>query len=255
MMRITFKFTIYILMSASLVACGGGGGGGSGSGGSSSASSPVQNESANGIWSGITTTPGYGSSETVAFFNDGELVAINIDYDEFYQGTYKINGSSISATNIRGYEVGGPYGGNGSFEGIVSSQGTLRATVDASTGTTSDLDLVYESAYSERSISLSDLTGSWSGSVPGLSFAIIIDQSGSFAASGSDGCSVSGQLTIPRADRNMIKGDLTISGSNCLVSGNYSGLAVLADNFEVNDTLLIGYSNNNYGFAYGAVRN
>ena len=249
-------------MAASLVACGGGGGsgsgsggGGSGGGGSSSASSPVQNESANGIWTGIASIAGVGTSDTMAFFNDGEFIAVNFDFEEFYQGTYNINGSNISATNFKGYELGGLYGGNGNLQGVVSSQGTLRATVDTSLGTTGDLDLVYETAVSERSISLSDLTGSWSGSVPGLSFAIIIDQSGSFAASGSDGCSVSGQLTIPRADRNMIKGDLTVSGSNCLVSGNYSGLAVLADNFEVNDTLVIGYSNNNYGFAYAADRN
>jgi len=53
----------------------------------------------------------------------------------------------------------------------------------------------------------------------------------------------------------MIKGDLTISGSNCSVNGTYRGLAILANNLQANDTLFIGYSNNNYGFAYQADRN
>tara|TARA_B110000503_G_scaffold89584_1_gene135602 strand:+ start:658 stop:1377 length:720 start_codon:yes stop_codon:yes gene_type:complete len=239
-------------MATSLVACGGGGGGG---GGGSVTSPGVQSQNANGIWTGITSVAGSGYSETLAFFNDGEFVAINAYWDEFYQGNYTINGTAISSTSAKAYAVNGPYEADGSLEGIVSSEGTLRATVEGSLGTTLDVDLVYETAAYERSISLADLAGSWSGSVGGLSFAIIISPSGSFAASGSDGCSVAGELTIPQLDRNMIKGDLTISGSNCSVNGTYRGLAILANNLQANDTLFIGYSNNNYGFAYQADRN
>ena len=85
-MTIIFRFTIYILM-ATLVACGGGGGGG---GGGSVTSPGVQSQNANGIWTGMTSVAGSGYSETLAFFNDGEFVAINAYWDEFYQGNYTI---------------------------------------------------------------------------------------------------------------------------------------------------------------------
>jgi hypothetical protein len=252
-MKIIFRLAVYVLMATSLVACGGGGGGGGGGG--SAVSPVVQDESANGIWTGITSVAGYGNSETLAFFLDDEFIALNPDFDEFYQGDYTIDGGTISAENAKGFAWNGPYGGSGSLEGVVSSQGTLRATVESSIGSTSDVDLVYRADLYERSLSLSDLAGSWSGSVPGLDFAIVISSSGSFAALGSDGCSVAGELTIPNSDRNMFKGDLIISGSNCTVNGNYSGLGIMVDTVQEKDTLYIGYSNSSYGFAYIANRN
>tara|TARA_B110000967_G_scaffold187047_1_gene208660 strand:+ start:247 stop:996 length:750 start_codon:yes stop_codon:yes gene_type:complete len=249
-MEIIFKLAVYGLMATSLVACGGGGGGGG-----SAVSPVVQDESANGIWTGISSVAGYGSSDTVAFFLDDEFIALNEDFNEFYQGDYTIDGSAISAPNTKGFALNGPYGGTGSLVGVVSSQGTLKATVETSVGTTSNVDLVYRADAYERSLSLSDLAGSWSGSVPGLSFTIVISSSGSFAALGSDGCSVAGDLTIPRSDRNIFEGDLTITGSNCSVNGNYSGLGIMFDTFQDKDTLFIGYSNSSYGFAYEANRN
>ena len=248
-MKIIFRLAGYVLMATSLVACGGGGGGGS------SVSPGVPDESANGIWTGITSVAGYGSSDTIAFFLDNEFIALNLDFNEFYQGTYTINGSAITATNAKGFDVNGPYAGSGSLDGVVSSGGTLRATVETSIGTTSDLDLVYRADVYERSLSFSDLAGSWSGSVVGISFSLVISSSGSFSGLGSDGCVVEGELAIPSSNRNLFKSDLTISGSNCSVSGNYSGLGHLFDTFQNNDTLVIGYSNNSYGFAYTANRN
>jgi len=229
-----------------LFACGGGGGGGGGS-------TAVPNEDANGIWLGLTSTSGF-TSETIGLFYNGSLIAINLDFGEFYKGTYTVNGDSISAS-IRGYELNGPFGGTGTLTGTVTSQGTLRATVDASTGTTSDVDLIYEVSAYERTISTSDLAGSWSGSVPGLTFIITIDASGNFVALGSDGCVASGNLGIPESGRNMIVGDISVAGSACTVSGNYDGLGLLTDNLATNDVLVFGYANDSYGFAYAATRN
>lgn len=247
-MTIKFSPVAVLLLCSILMACGGGGAGGTGT------SAVTQSESADGIWTGTTVTPGYGTSSTVAFFNGGEFIAINENFYEFYKGSYNIDGSRIRANNAKGYEVNGPYLGSGDLDGVVYSQGTLRATVNSALGN-SELDLVYETAAYEQSISLADLTGSWSGSIPGLSFGINISSSGYFTASASDGCNVSGQLSIPRTNRNMITADLTISGSNCFVSGNYSGLGILVDDVLAKDTLLFGYANNNYGFAYAAYRN
>ena len=237
--------TLFASLSCSIIlGCGGG---------NSSNSVAVPDENANGIWSGLTSTSGF-TSDTVALFNDGQLIAINLDFDEFYKGTYTIDGDSISGS-IRGYELNGPFGGTGTLTGTVTSQGTLRATVDASTGTDSDVDLTYEALAYERSISTDDLEGSWSGSVPGLTFSITVDDSGNFVAVGSDGCIASGSLTIPEAGRNMIAGDISVAGATCTVNGSYDGLGLLADNLTTNDVLIFGYANDDYGFAYAATRN
>jgi hypothetical protein len=256
-MKNTFKALTILLACYLLTACGGGGGGG-GSGGSSggsdsSGSTVVADENANGIWSGTTNVDGF-VSDTIGLFNDGEFIAVNIDFDEFYKGTYSVDGGNVSAS-ANGYSVGGPLGGVGTLTGVVSSQGTLRGTTSSSLGTTADLDLVYEAQMYERTISFSDLEGSWSGSIPGLAFTIVIDSSGNLVAVGSDGCTVSGALSFPNPGRNMIEADITISGAICTVPGNYSGLGSLVDIDTTNDALIFGYANNEYGFAYIALRN
>ncbi|MDC1211357.1 hypothetical protein N8087_05485 [Porticoccaceae bacterium] len=252
-MKNILKALSILLVCSLLAACGGGSGGGGSNGSNGSSSTPAPDENANGIWSGTSSVNGL-VSETLGLFNDGDFVAINFDFDEFYKGTYSIDGTDITAS-ANGYSLGGPFGGTGTLSGVISSEGTLKATTNSSLGTTADLDLVYETQFSERTISLADLSGSWVGSVPGLSFNISIDNSGNLTAIGSDGCNVSGALNIPNSGRNMIAADITISGNFCTANGNYSGLGVLLDDDAVNDALVFGYANNQYGFAYAAFRN
>lgn len=244
-----------VLLTISFLSACGGGGGGTDDGGSNVNDGDLnpapQDENANGIWLGTTSNSTFGSSETIGLFNDGEFVAINLDFNEFYKGTYSIDQDDISATG-KGYALNGPYGGTGVLDGVVNSQGTLTATVVASIGTTSDLSLAYATESYERPIAYSDFAGSWSGSVIGLSYNISIDASGDFIAVGSDGCNVSGNLVIPDSDRNLVKADLSVSGSSCTVTGSYSGFGVLADD---DGSIIFGYANDNNGFAYIAYRN
>ena len=228
--------------------------GGTTDGGSTDGGTTDEDTDVNGIWLGTTSNSEYGSSDTYGLFIDGEFVALNVQFNEFYKGTYSIDQDAVSAAG-KGYALNGPYGGIGSISGVVSSQGTLLATVEASIGTTSNLALDYSSDLYERSISFSDLEGSWSGSVIGLSYNISIDSSGYFTAVASDGCTASGNLDIPNPNRNMIKADLSISGVNCTVTGNYSGLGILADDGTMNDSIVFGYASDDHGFAYIAYRN
>tara|TARA_B110000879_G_C11122740_1_gene492520 strand:+ start:132 stop:872 length:741 start_codon:yes stop_codon:yes gene_type:complete len=246
-MKINTHLFSALLAISILSSCGGGGGGGGGN-------AVPQDQNANGIWLGTTSNSEYGSSDTYGLFIDGEFVALNVQFNEFYKGTYSIDQDAVSAAG-KGYALNGPYGGIGSISGVVSSQGTLLATVEASIGTTSNLALDYSSDLYERSISFSDLEGSWSGSVIGLSYNISIDSSGYFTAVASDGCTASGNLDIPNPNRNMIKADLSISGVNCTVTGNYSGLGILADDGTMNDSIVFGYASDDHGFAYIAYRN
>ena len=218
----------------------------------------------NGIWLGYTSnSENEYDSDTYGLFYDGEFVSLIVHFNEFYKGTYSIDQDAFSATG-KGYAMNGPYGGTGIVSGVISSQGTLLASVEASIGTTSNLVLDYSSNLYERPISFADLEGSWSVSIPDLShtvsiidlsYNIAIDSSGYFIAVASNGCTASGNLEIPNPTKNMIKADLTISGVNCTVTGNYSGLGILADDGAMNDSIVFGYANDDHGFAYIAYRN
>ena len=259
-MKINTHLFSALLVTSLLSSCGGGGGGGN-SGNEGSSSSIPQDQNANGIWLGTTSNSEYGSSDTYGLFYDGEFVALNVQFNEFYKGTYSIDQDDVSATG-KGYTLNGPYGGTGSINGVVSSQGTLLATVEASIGTTSSLALDYSSDLYERSISFADLEGFWSGSVTGLSYNIAIDSSGFFTAAGSDGCIAYGDLDIPNPNRNMIKADRMASNGthstirifNCVVRGDYTGFGILADDGTINDSIIFGYANDYNGYAYIAYR-
>lgn len=239
-----------------LTACGGGGGGGgsgSSSGGTDSGSSP-SNQSANGIWSGTSTIAGDGfSSDTLGLFYNGDFIAINFDFDEFYRGTYEVSDSSITGSG-RGYIVNGPFGGTGTLSGDVTTAGTMRSSISTSLPSTANLELAYETGLYERSASRAIIAGSWDGYIDGLSYTITISSSGSVSASSSDGCIVSGSVSAPDSTRNIYRLNITIGGSGCPVPGNYEGLGALSDTFTENDTLNVGYSNNSFGFAYQAIR-
>lgn len=236
-------FCIILLLSA----CGGGGGGGGGA-------TTTNNTDANGIWSGNTSTTGLGTSNTLALFNDGEFIAINFDFSEFYTGTYSTRENSLSGSG-RGYDVNGPFGATGSISGNVTAQGTILATITTSLDTTGTLDLAYSRDLYERPSSFSKIEGRWVGSISGLNFFIDISASGDIYAAASDGCNVNGEVQIPNPQRNVYKIDIDISGSTCSVSGSYDGLgAILDSDSGVDDLLAVGYSNSSYGFAYIAAR-
>ena len=61
-------------------------------------------------------------------------------------------------------------------------------------------------------------------------------------------------MDIPYPDRNMIKADISITGTACTVSGSSKGLGIKLDNIEINNSLIFGCANDNFGFAYGAYR-
>jgi hypothetical protein len=82
---------------------------------------------------------------------------------------------------------------------------------------------------------------------PTLTMAI--DTGGAFTAQASSGCQSLGQVSIIDAAYNVYAWDVTISGGGCLIAGDYSGLAFLADidtgdpNNSQNNGILVSASN------------
>ena len=225
--------------------------GGGGSGSSTNDISSNTNESANGVWSGFTTNNFGQSSLTVGIFYNGDFVAINEDFQEFYRGTYTTSGNNFTSNNTQGYYWNGPNIGMGSINGVLSSEGNMSLTFSSNTGITGSIDLSYLPSLSTSNFTYSDLSGTWLGSSDSqdLSYVIVVDGQGNFAASASDGCQVIGNAVIPNNNLSIFKVALSISGITCTVNGSYTGLGILYEG-----EILMAYSNANYGFAYPAVK-
>jgi hypothetical protein len=264
------RYLISILFIASLASCGGGSGSSNNEGLVSSDnkvsntsnneesyssnnddSDSSNNESADGIWSGYTTNNYGETSETTAFFYDGDFVAVNYEFDEFYSGSYSINGDNISSSDVNAYDWNGPLIGKGSLDGIFSQQNSIFASIRGDSDATALVQFMYEASISEASITYADLTGTWLGTDDsvGLAYAIAIDEQGFVAAQATDGCSVAGSVNIPQNNLNIFEVQLIITGNDCSVNGTYSGLGLLYEG-----EISMAYSNDNYGFAFDAVK-
>ena len=100
----------------------------------------VPDENANGIWLGATSSRVYGISDTLGLLHDSEFIALNIDFNKFFKGSYSVNQDDISATWL-GYILNVSNDGTGTLNGVISSQETMLATAEASIGATSNLEL------------------------------------------------------------------------------------------------------------------
>jgi hypothetical protein len=235
-----------MVLCLTISACGGGGGNSS-----NNDSSTDNNESANGVWRGYTTSNFGQSSFTQGIFYNGDFVVINDDFQEFYSGTYSTSSNNFTSSNTKGYYWNGPYIGVGSINGFLSSKGKMSLIFSSDTGVTGSIDLDYEPTITNSNITYSDLSGTWLGASESedLSYAIVVDGQGNFAAEASDGCQIFGNAIIPNNNLSIFEIALSISGINCTVNGSYKGLGFLYE-----EEIYMAYSNDIYGFAYDATK-
>ena len=252
--------TFYLLfITASLIGCGGGGGGGS---------KAIQDESAEGIWTGFSINSQGVSSNIVSVFYAGQYVTLNTADKILYSGSYTVTVDSINSQNSKSYLWDGLNTGNGSMDGTVYSKSTIQSRyTESGEADTASLKenseiVVYETSLSDKNLNKNMLKGSWktSDSDNKLLYAFVINGS-NFSAEASDGCLVKGEINIPRGNLNIFELTLEVSGSVCAFNGDYSGLGFLGAQFitkddgskEEIDVLTFAYSNNDYGFVFEAV--
>ncbi len=249
--------TIYLLIfTISLVGCGGGGG-----------SKTIENESADGIWTGYSIDSQGVSSEIMSIFYGGKYVTLNTVDKKFYSGSYTINVDSISSQDSRSYLWDGANTGNGSVDGTVYSKSTIKSRYTGageadSIGLEANSEIVvYETSLSDKNLDNNKLKGSWKTSDADnkLLYAFAIDGS-DFSAEASNGCLIEGKINIPNGNLNIYELTLEVSGSVCAFTGDYSGLGLLGtkqttkeDGTEAEvDLLTFAYSNESYGFVFEA---
>lgn len=211
-----------IIITSFLTACGGGGGGGD-----SSASTPTSSGTAEGLWTGTSST-GYGvatlildDAETWGFYYSGTTTA-GVLY-----GTSTGSGTTFSASGTD-FNFYTRTSAAGSLSGTVIPGTSINAT-SSSGGTVS---LIYDSNYNTPA-SLAAVAGNYTGwavtkLTPSQSITYVIDSTGNISASILN-CSVSGTIAPRTGGKNVYNISTTFTGSGCALGSGVTttGVATL----------------------------
>lgn len=197
--------------------------------------------SVNGYWSGYGTDEVGNAFEVEAIFLGGTF--ISVDADSIVSGEYTIDNGELLSMDTKIYEIDGPYVDNIQINSNQTVYGKSRITADVVLADeNSTLDIGYE-AFSETTISYSDLAGDWYfDSDNELTYIAAVDEQGAFN-SVVDECTISGSISIPTTNLFIFDVELTIAGDECEVIGSYDGLGVLYE-----DQINMFYTNDEYGF-------
>lgn len=219
------------LMAASLVACGGGGGGGDddppGGGDDEDASGA-------GIWGGSFRVDGLGTGQPMGGIvteeGDFAFATVGSTAVRLHFGTGTTNGKSFTAA-AKTYT--GSSSVTSSFMGTINDGVSITGSYSF-TGESALFNLAYDSTY-VRPASLAKLPGTYtltsaaSGSTPATTLTVTVIDSGNFLyINSTSGCTISGDFTVPHANRNYYR--WTGIASACPAGdGNMVGVAFLAD--------------------------
>lgn len=245
-----------------LVGCGGGGSSSNNSSNTTTSTSQSNVGHAQGVYSGTTSSSF--TFETIVLPNDvfygiygtvsGNLLLVdgmvtgqgssgattftaNIN-DFLFNGT--VNSGSVNATYVAGSSINGTVAETGS-PAVTFSGAAIPAT-----------QFNYNSAAS-----LSQISGSWTGTLlDGSTATVSVQSSGSFSGTDS-GCNFSGTITPDSSGKNFFNITLTFGGSPCLRPGqSATGIAVdyLLANGVNRQLLAAGTSGSTFGAVFVATR-
>jgi len=235
---ITFLF---VFLPVLLCSCGGGSS--SGDGGAPQSENLTQSISSNGIWEGTFTESGYGTFDAIGLLYDGRIIAISESAGIIYDGSCSIDGDKMTGT-VTSYEIDGGVIATANLSATITEKSQITGTFSTSYGSNGSLSLAYDSLY-ERDSSLDLVAGSWASHDPGYSVFIDIGDSGVFGGVDSDGGLMAGSINILEPEYNIYSVTLNLSNSGAL-NGNYTGFAILCDDYAVNDSMVVVVSNQSY---------
>jgi hypothetical protein len=212
-----------ILAASTLAACGGGG--------SDSSSSDGPATSAQGLWTGTTST---NRTVTGLVLSDGSYYVLYSPVGSptliagVVQGSGTSSGGSFASSNAKDFNLEGfgvlPATIAATYTSKQSFGGTIAYSGSTSTTFTTHYDANYESAPS-----LAALAGTFSGQVASSAgtqtSTVTISANGAITTDGSSGCSTSGTVS-PRTDGNAYNVSLTFGPSPCVFANQtLSGVA------------------------------
>jgi hypothetical protein len=256
------KGLLAVAMAASLTACGGGGdetnslraGDQFGSDNdpeffnptTPTPTDPTPSGSAAGIWFGSTRpdiNPNAEQSMLALVTEEGDFVAVggytNVDVYLFVGQNTGANGVfDADPATYNGLE----YVGESSLMGTAVASTSFQGSFSVGTST-AEFALDYSSLYN-RSASLEKLQGVYTYDGPDGLHSIVVDASGNLTGEDYDGCTLSGSVTVPHADRNYYRFTGTL-GDCSIYDGPMHGLIYLDDDLGATDNVivLLGESN------------
>lgn len=218
------------------------------SGGSGDSLGKTSTSELAGIWQG-TVTQSAGTASTIGLIRrNGEYHFLSGNETSYTTGNFQISGDRFSGSGPEYDDAGveivalsGDFVSKQSLSGVGRVNGVQ----------TSSFELNYDSIY-ERGSSLARVVGTYSDTDGTYTETYTIDSSGDITGSDTDGCVINGQISIVNSAYNDYGIQLTVS--NCAISGNYTGAAVLLDDEEMDDTLLSFMSSDDYVVAGSVTR-
>jgi hypothetical protein len=209
-----FKKLLALAAAGGFVAgCGGGGG--------DSDPPPVAATSAEGLYSGTTTS---GRAVTGLVLDDGTYyvlyspVGSSTAIAGVVQGTGTSNAGTFSSGNARDFNLEGLGVLAGTVSASYVAKQSFNGTVSYSAGGTTSFSSTYDANY-EAVPSLAALAGTFAGQVASSAgnenATVTISSAGAISGSGASGCAVSGSVS-PRTRGNAFNVSLTFGGAPCL---------------------------------------
>jgi hypothetical protein len=203
----------------------------SGCGGGDSIPPSVAASSAEGLYSGTTTT---GRNVTGLVLDDGTYyvlyspVGSSTAIAGVVQGTGTSNAGTFSSGNTRDFNLEGLGVLSATVSASYVAGQSLNGTVSYSVGGTTSFSSTYNADY-ETVPSLAAIAGTFTGQVASSAGAenatVTISSAGAISGSGASGCAVSGSAS-PRARGNVFNASLTFGGAPCLFANQtLSGIA------------------------------
>jgi hypothetical protein len=225
-MKFPRQRTPAILLAASLVLAGCGGGGGSG--GSTPAAPPPVIATAEGFWSG-TTSSGYGVLGAV--LENGEYWVMYHANGLLYgvvQGSGVSNNGNFTSTNGLDYFIGGtvtPVAVSASYRERASLQGFVTPQAG---GAPVSFTAAYDPGY-EVPASAAAAAGVWRGRLAGgETYTINVGANGALTGAGSSGCTFSGMIVPRPTGRAVYNVSVTFGGGVCLLgTQSITGIGVI----------------------------
>jgi hypothetical protein len=202
------------LVAASLVAVGcGGGGGGAGP-------TPATNTTAQGLWSGKTST---NRTVTGLVLSDGTYYVLYSSIGNaaiiggVVHGTGTSTAGTFSSTDAKDFNIEGAGVVPATFSATVAAKQSLNGSINYSNGATSSFTSTYDPSF-ETTPLLATVAGTFTGQVAssaGVQAATITVSTTGAISGGASGCATTGTAT-PRTDGNAYNVSLTFGASPCL---------------------------------------
>lgn len=222
---------------------------------------PPSDASPGGHWFGtVTNELSAVTEEYIAMVDEnGRFRFVSVDSAVQFSGNFVVTQNALTG-DAMGFADTGVFWQDGTsatptnVTGTVAEGDTMTGNWTTDSGESGTFEFFYDPTFYERAVTLAMLGGVWTGYDeflnPVVTFTVAAD--GSFTGQNAQGCNSIGQFTVIDPQFNLYEIQSTIS--DCVIAGNYIGLAFLADVLVPNDVLILAIDNGSRAIAMGLER-